>query len=60
MERGKVSTSEAIVDHDQQTPWGERVSEKKMKRSKQRQQLDSFHLLHIVCYLQKGGGGNKA
>ena len=29
-----------------------------MKRSKQGQLLDSFHLLHIVCYLQKGGGGN--
>ena len=26
-----------------------------MKKSKQRQQLDSFHLLHIVHYLHKGG-----
>ena len=31
-----------------------------MEISKQRQELDSFQLLHIVRYLQKGGGGNKA
>ena len=29
MERGKVSTSEAMVNHDQQTSRGEIVSEKK-------------------------------
>ena len=35
MERGKVSTSEAMVDHAQQTSGGERVSaEKKMKLTK--------------------------
>ena len=26
-----------------------------MQRRKHRQQLDSFHILHIVCYLQKEG-----
>ena len=31
-----------------------------MQRRKQIQQLDSFHLLHIVRDLQKGGGGNNA
>ena len=31
MERGKVLTSEAMVDHAQQTSRGERVSAKKMK-----------------------------
>ena len=48
-----------MVDHDQQNSRGERVSAKK-QLSSQRQQLDSFHLLRIVCLLQKGGGGNKA
>ena len=31
-----------------------------LKWSKQRQQLNSFHLLRIVSFLQKRGGGNKA
>ena len=31
-----------------------------MQRGKHRQQIDSFHLLHIFSYLQMGGGGNKA
>ena len=30
------------------------------RNSKQRQQLDSFHIFHIVSYLQKGEGGNNA
>ena len=38
--RGKVLTSEAMVDHAQQTSRGERVSAKKTKWSKRRQQLD--------------------
>ena len=54
-----VLTSEEMVYHAQNTPWGERVSAKLNAKSKQRKQLDSFHLLHIVFYLQKGGGGNK-
>ena len=59
MERGKVFTSEAMVDHDQQTSIRERVSSKLNTISKERQQLNLFHLLHIFCYLQKGGGGKK-
>ena len=31
-----------------------------MKRRKHRQQLDPFHLLRIVSYLKKNGGGGKS
>ena len=50
VERAKVSTSEAMVDHAQITSRGERVSKNKLKRRKHRQQLDPFHLLRIVSY----------
>ena len=49
-----------MVDHARQTSWEEIVIAKKMQRRKQIQQIDSFHLLHIVHYLQKGRGGNKS
>ena len=31
-----------------------------MQTHKHRKKIDSFHLIHIVSYLQNGGGGNKA
>ena len=49
-----------MVYHAQHTSRGEKLSENQTQRRKQRQQLESFHLLHIVRYLQKGGEGNKA
>ena len=33
---------------------------RRYERLKQRQQIDSFHLLHIVRYLKNGRGGNDA
>ena len=47
-----------MVDYARHTSKGEIVSEK--KGGKQRQKFDSFHLLHIVRFLQKVGGVNKA
>ena len=60
MERGKLSTIEGMFDHAQHTLKGEISSEKLNVKTKQIQQLDSFHLLCIVRYLQNGGGVNNA
>ena len=57
MERGKLLTNEAMVDHYQHTSIGERVSVKlKCKEVNKDKRLAHFHLLPFVNNKQYGEG----
>ena len=53
MERGKVSTSEAMVDHAQQTSRGERVSVKTKNEVNKDNSLSHFTFSVLFVYYKR-------
>ena len=53
MERGKVSTSEAMVDHAQQTSRGERVSAKTKNEVNKDNSLSHFTFSVLLVYYKR-------